>query len=349
MIDQGALAAGVGGPAVGQQVTAPWFAGSWPITQGWGPSSYDGEPEGHGYTHWHAGVDVGLDCGTEIDLPHDLQAFARWVDNPGGYGTALRLELGTLVHAGRGLQTWTRTQDVWLGHLRQRYVSDGQRLWGGEKLAASNNTGNSTGCHLHFEGRPAGGRYGTDVDPTTLLMFGASPRRSSSPSDGNPYNPLDPRYGIWELENGLSAGISSAETMLLGVGQTALGTTLLVGGLVIVAFGLRGKNLGQLRSAALNVATRPSKARPAPAAGRPAKAEPAGSTEATPPSATRREAQISRIRTTHQWDFQRGLSPAAAEAVHAARSGRGRKLKPEVKAELRSRGGVPTRRFQGRS
>jgi len=350
MIDQGALAGGVGGPAVGQHVTSPWFAGSWPITQGWGPSSYAGEPEGHGYAHWHAGVDVGLACGTEIDLPHDLQAYARWVDNPGGYGTALRIELGQLVTtlAGKStVQTWKRTNDVWLGHLRQRYVADGQRLWGGEKLAASNNTGNSTGCHLHFEVRPSSARYGTDIDPTALLMFGgANAPSSSSSSDGNPYNPLDPRYGVWELENGLSAGISSAETMLLGVGQTALGTTLLVGGLVIVAFGLRGKNLGQLRSAAVNVETRPSRA-PAPAARRRAPAaEPAGSTAAATPSAARREAQISRIRTTHQRDFERGLSPAAAEAVHEARFGRGRKLAPAVKSELRSRGGIPTRRFQ---
>lgn len=342
MIDQGALTAGVGGPSVGQHVTSPWFHGSWPITQGWGPSAYAGEPEGHGYSHWHAGVDVGLACGTEIDLPHDLQGYARWIDNPGGYGTALRIELGHLIDtpAGKGgIQTWKRTSDVWLGHLRQRYVPDGQRLWGGEKLAASNNTGNSTGCHLHFEVRPSSGRYGTDVDPTAVLVFGgANQPTTSSSSSGNPYNPLDPRYGVWEVEHSLSAGITSAETMLLGVGQAALGTTLLVGGLVVVAFGLRGKNLGQLRSAAVNVATRPSRApspRRQPATG--AGPEPAGATEQTTPSATRREAQISRIRMTHQRDFERGLSPEAAAAVHEARSGRGRKLSPTVKAEL-SRG-----------
>jgi hypothetical protein len=340
LIDQGALAGGVGGPAVGQHVTSPWFAGSWPITQGWGPSSYSGEPEGHGYAHWHAGVDVGLQCGTEIDFPHGLLGVARWVDNPSGYGTALRIELYTYTPAGRAL-TRKRTFDVWLGHLRQRYVPDGQQLSGGEKLAASNNTGNSTGCHLHFEVRPSSSNYGTDVDPTSMLMLGQANQPgngTTSSSDGNPYNSLDPRYAVWELEHSVSAGITSAETMLLGVGQTALGTTLLVGGLVIVAFGLRGKSLGQLRSAAVSVATRPSRA-PAQAGRRaPAEpAEPAGSTAATTPSATRREAQISRIRVTHQRDYERGLSPEAAEAVHAARSGRGRRLTPEVSAELRRR------------
>ena len=148
------VAGGVGGPAVGQAVHSQWFDASWPVTQGWGPSSYAGEPEGHGYAHWHAGVDVGLACGTIVKMPAGQSGTARWVDNPGGYGTALRIELDhqVLTPAGKGAyMTTKRTFDVWLGHLRQRTVPDGTRLKGGEHLAISNNTGNST-QKLHARG-----------------------------------------------------------------------------------------------------------------------------------------------------------------------------------------------------
>jgi Peptidase family M23 len=239
----GTLAAGSLGPSsVGQHITSEWFSGSWEISQGWGPSSYSGEPEGHGYAHWHAGVDVGMDCGTTIVLPASLQGTARWIDNPGGYGTALRIELDNYVTAGRAGRVGNRTQDVWLGHLRQRLVSDGQRVTGGVHLAISNNTGNSTGCHLHFEVRPAGARYGTDVDPTALLTV-----KSSGFPDLNPADAI--AAAEQQLSAGITSGISSAEDTLLGVGQAGLGATILLGGLVIVAFGLRGQSGAQLGAA----------------------------------------------------------------------------------------------------
>jgi hypothetical protein len=254
-----------GAQAVGQQVVAPWFPGSSPITQGWGPSSYTGEPEGHGYAHWHAGVDVGLECGTVISLPHNLAGKAVWIDNPGGYGTALRLELADVTPgrlAGRSYvpPSQRRTVDVWLGHLRQRLVADGQQLRGGEHIAISNNTGNSTGCHLHFEVRPAGAKYGTDVDPSLWLLDTSEPSTAGTSStagpDVNPYASWDPRAQVWELEHGISAGITQAGQELLGVGQAALGTVLLAGGLIAVAFGMRGGSPTQLRSAAAGVVGR---------------------------------------------------------------------------------------------
>lgn len=250
-----ALAVTVSGQnVVGETVSSQWFHGTWPLTQGWGAVQLSLEPPGHGYAHWHAGVDVGMSCGTILTMPPGMQGVARWVDNPGGYGTALRVELYVNVFqplgkAG-GVTTRKRTYDVWLGHLRQRLVSDGQEVRGGQQLAISNNTGSSTGCHLHFEVRPAGGKYGTDVDPSSLLFVQATADASQNPGDGNPYNELDPRHGFWELEHQLSAGITSAGNTLLGVGQAGLGATLLLGGLVIVTFGLRGRDAGQLQQAA---------------------------------------------------------------------------------------------------
>ncbi len=227
----------------GQSVSSPWVPPSWPVNQGWGRTTLELEPAGHGFEHWHAGVDLGCDCGTVVLFPAGLYGVARWVDNPGGYGTALRVELyePTVVGTPAGMPgiTRKRTFDVWLGHLRQRLVPDGTELRPGMHIAITNNTGNSTGCHLHFEVRPAGGRYGTDVDPSTLLL-------NVSASDNGPG--FDP-FGINALEGQISGGITSAENTLLGVGQAGLGATMLLGGLVIVAFGLRGGNGAQLAGA----------------------------------------------------------------------------------------------------
>ena len=123
---------------VGGMLSSPWFPGTWEITQGWGPTDYDGEPEGHGYQHWHAGVDVGLDSGTTITLPAGITGTARSFDQESGYGTALVI----LVDGGPA---------ILLGHLRQRLVDDGAPLSGGAELATTDSTGNSTGPHLHFE------------------------------------------------------------------------------------------------------------------------------------------------------------------------------------------------------
>jgi len=141
---------------VGQYVTVPWWPGHWEITQGWGPTDYSGEPEGHGYTHWHAGVDIAVPCGTIISLPPLITSAAvRYVDNPGGYGTAIVLTVGRV--------------DIWFGHLAARLAPPGT-VRGGAHLAATNNSGNSTGCHVHVEVRPQGARYGTDIDPSAWLL-----------------------------------------------------------------------------------------------------------------------------------------------------------------------------------
>lgn len=246
------MASVAGQTTVGQRITSPWFDGSFEETQGWGPSPLGLEPEGHGYAHWHAGVDVGLPCGTTIKLPGQLQGVrCVWVDNPGGYGTALMLQLGLPVIAGRAgnVQTVKRV-DVWLGHLRQRLVSDGQIVSGGTHLALSNNTGNSTGCHVHFEVRPGGGRYGTDIDPSDTLFGGApgaqGPSGTTTTDGQNPYNPIDPRYEIWNAEHAVSQGLTALEAELVGLAQAALGTVILLGGVVVTIMALRGRSLPQI-------------------------------------------------------------------------------------------------------
>jgi murein DD-endopeptidase MepM/ murein hydrolase activator NlpD len=192
-------------------------------------TDFDREPVGHGHEHWHAGVDVATPCGTEIHLPSGIeQATVTAVDNPGGYGTAL------VVHL--------QGQDVWLGHLRQRLVQNGQTVKAGAPLAISNNTGNSTGCHIHFEVRRTGGQlssdnggYGSDVDPTVVLTSGV-----------NSQTQFDPLAGLTaQLGQEIQQAEQSFAHVVINGGAVALGTGLTLGGLLLAAYGLRGGTVAQ--------------------------------------------------------------------------------------------------------
>lgn len=54
--------------------------------------------------------------------------------------------------------------DYWYCHLSHRNVTSGS-VRAGQQVAKVGSTGNATGPHLHFEKRPAGGRFGSDVSP----------------------------------------------------------------------------------------------------------------------------------------------------------------------------------------
>ncbi len=144
-------------------VTSHWWPGNPPITQGYGPTSYSFEPPEHGYLHWHSGIDVGMRCGTPL-----YTAYAATVVNdadniPNGFGAiyrTLRLDDG---------------HDVILGHVQRWYVPVRTRIAAGTHVADVGTQGNSTGCHVHFEVRPAGGRFGSDINPTQWMAGGPPP------------------------------------------------------------------------------------------------------------------------------------------------------------------------------
>lgn len=225
--------------AVGDLVHIPWLQpdGPYEITQLYGAVDNDREPGGHGAAHWHAGIDIGCPTGTHVVLPHFpadpegiLQASAHYLTDPSGYGSD-------------ALWVQVAGQDVVLGHLGARLVGDGVTVRSGTTLATTNNEGNSSGPHLHFEVRTAGrdnqlGAPGSDVDPRALL-FAVSTSGVVSPPAGCP-NPITDPSGYTDcLLKQFGQSITDAEKQiqraLIGGGQVVLGTGLILGGVLVTA------------------------------------------------------------------------------------------------------------------
>ncbi len=100
----------------------------------------------------HAGTDFGAGCGTGIFAASGgTVIYAGW---NGGYGNFVRID-----HGG-GLTTS-------YAHIIEGgiHVSSGQRVEAGQLVARVGTTGNSTGCHLHFEVRTNAGPQ----DPVPFL------------------------------------------------------------------------------------------------------------------------------------------------------------------------------------
>ncbi|MDQ0619519.1 murein DD-endopeptidase MepM/ murein hydrolase activator NlpD [Arthrobacter globiformis] len=133
------------------------FPGSVPITSGFGwratpPGTIDFYGAG-GYMH--TGIDFGAACGTPVYAAAAGEVFsAGWADDGGGNN----VKISHGVVQGNSLTT------IYY-HNTSVVVSPGQQVSQGQLIAYSGTTGNSTGCHSHFETW----LNGEAVDPMRLL------------------------------------------------------------------------------------------------------------------------------------------------------------------------------------
>ncbi|MFI8288191.1 transglycosylase family protein [Streptomyces sp. NPDC085614] len=102
---------------------------------------------------YHTGVDFPVPTGTSV------RAVAGGKVVSAGWGGAYGYEIVIRHDDGRYSQ---------YAHLSALSVREGQRVGGGQRIARSGSTGNSSGPHLHFEMRTGPG-YGSDIDPLAYL------------------------------------------------------------------------------------------------------------------------------------------------------------------------------------
>ncbi len=124
---------------------------------GWRPTpigSIDFNGTG-GYTH--TGLDYGVGCGTPLYAPASGEVW--YADSDALQGAGNRIVLNHGVRAGNALATNYY-------HLASFNVYPGQRVSAGQLIGYTGTTGNSTGCHLHFETV----LNGSLVDPSGLLQ-----------------------------------------------------------------------------------------------------------------------------------------------------------------------------------
>ena len=83
----------------------------------------------------HNGLDYGLPSNTQVIAPHDGKVIETAFDAT-GYGNYLKIE--------------NAKEGSVLAHLASFQVKVGDTVSQGQPVALSNNTGNSTGSHLHW-------------------------------------------------------------------------------------------------------------------------------------------------------------------------------------------------------
>jgi len=118
-----------------------------PITRGVVTSEF-----GWRWGRRHNGIDIGLPTGSDVKAADG--GVIVFSGTKGGYGKCV------IIDHGANLRTL-------YAHNSKLYVRKGDKVFKGQTIAASGNTGVSTGPHLHFEIQ----KNGTPVNPRTYLKF----------------------------------------------------------------------------------------------------------------------------------------------------------------------------------
>jgi murein DD-endopeptidase MepM/ murein hydrolase activator NlpD len=114
-----------------------------------GLSAYFGQA-GINWMSVHTGIDFPVSYGTTVMAATDGTVRTQWNS---AYGNMMIL-------------TDKDGTETWYCHLSTYQVPSGTTVKAGDPIAYSGNSGNSTGPHLHFEVRPAGG---SAIDPLPWL------------------------------------------------------------------------------------------------------------------------------------------------------------------------------------
>lgn len=130
------------------------------------------QPVGTGYGvpgNWAAGHHTGVDYlspnGTTALSPLDGKViYAGWNGWGAAYGRTVIIEYVVSGVTYRAI----------FAHLASWSVTTGQRVEKAQAVAKTNNTGNTTGPHLHFEVRHYPYNYGDDVNPSVVTSPVAS-------------------------------------------------------------------------------------------------------------------------------------------------------------------------------
>jgi murein DD-endopeptidase MepM/ murein hydrolase activator NlpD len=123
--------------------------GNPPITQLYGEN-----PQNYPATHGHNGIDWGIPNGTLVYAAQDGLVTVAALDMA-GYGNHVRIQHSDCLTIYGHLQSWSVKRD--------------DKVRAGDLIGYSDNTGNSTGPHLHFEVR-LGSTVQTCTDPLPLLV-----------------------------------------------------------------------------------------------------------------------------------------------------------------------------------
>ncbi len=101
--------------------------------------------DGFGAGRGHDGQDLFAKCGRKLVAAHDGKVQMARYDNS-GYGNIFVLDVkGTDV-------------DLLYAHMRKKAIPKvGDKVTAGEKIGEVGDTGNASGCHLHFEMHSAPG------------------------------------------------------------------------------------------------------------------------------------------------------------------------------------------------
>lgn len=110
----------------------------------------------------HKGIDIAMNVGDTVRAI--MSGEVKRVDyEAGGYGNFI------VIEHDNGMETR-------YAHLSRALVDAGQRVFSGQVIALSGNTGNSTGPHLHFETRV----NGEAVNPLSLLSPASDRNRTAA-------------------------------------------------------------------------------------------------------------------------------------------------------------------------